>query len=231
MTSRGVIFRPGCPLMPLRSPASRCWNFFNICSMWSPSAPARSSVTGLRLSGLFRRLFRSILGTMILVARPRASFTSAIYTSSSVGPQWGLTFLRRGRCGDLPSPPCVLQDVVSDGSGCRQPFRGAGALFSSCLSRPRVVHHSRGHASVFVQEPNCRPVSPSCHYPAFPQQPSSLPRCHPPHIPHPHCQPSPPRLRLHTPLLFCLPSCRSPELLGSAGRFRSKHSGLGHPRT
>ena len=143
----------------------------------------------------------------------------------------GLAFLRRGRYGDLPSPPCVLQDVVSDGSGCRQPLRGAGALFSSCLSRPRVIHHSRGHASVFVQKPDCRPVSPSCHCPAFPQQPSSLSRCRPPHIPHPHCEPSPPRLCLHTPLLFCLPSCRSPELLGSAGRFRSKHSGLSHPRT
>ena len=119
MTSRGVIFRPGCSLTSLRSPASRCWSFFSICSMWSPSAPARSSVTGLRLSGLFRRLFRSILGTMILVARPRASFTSAIYASSSVGPQWGLTLLRRGRRGDLPSPPCVLQNVVSDGPGCR----------------------------------------------------------------------------------------------------------------
>ena len=63
-----------------------------------------------------------------------------------------------------------------------------------------------------------------------PQQPGSLPRCRTPHVPRPHCRPSPPRLHLHPPFHFCLPSCRSPELLGGAGRFHGRRSGLGHPR-
>ena len=87
MTSRGVIFRPGCPLTCPKSPMSRCWNFFSTCLTRSASVPARSFVTGQHLSGCYKRPFRSILGTVILVARPQAFFTSAICASPSVGPQ------------------------------------------------------------------------------------------------------------------------------------------------